>query len=172
LLEEPSALGVASHLADCHACRSELTDLARFMAGLRQPLADAAGDLFDSLRTIRGRLAFEPLAGSPGQMAPAVRGPEDGEAPRVYTAEDVLVTVDSWVERLGQPGRIVAGLVVGPVDLTNAEATIDTSGMSNTSPINELGNFLFTDVTPGVYHLVIRLPATGVQIEVDDLTVD
>jgi hypothetical protein len=81
------------------------------------------------------------------------------------------VGVDSWIERLGQPGRVVAGLVVGPVDFTRAEASMDADGMSSTSPINDLGNFLFSEVTPGVHHLTIRLPATGLQIEIDDLTV-
>jgi hypothetical protein len=164
--------GIASHVVHCSACRRELEDLARFMASLRRAVADAAEDVFASLRTIRARLSVDPLSGAYGQLAPTLRGPGEGErAPLVYSAEDLLVTVDSWLERLGQPGRIVAGLVVGPIDFSRAEASMDADEFSSPTPINDLGNFLFSDVSPGVHHVTIRLPTTGLQIEIDDLTV-
>jgi hypothetical protein len=172
LLEGAQATDVASHVAHCSACRSEVADLARFMASLRRPVVEAAQDVVGAFRTIRARLSVDPLTGADGHLAPALRGPGEGErAPLVYSAEDVLVTVDSWIERLGQPGRIVAGLVVGPADFTRAEASMDADEMLSLSPISDLGNFLFSDVTPGVHHLMIRLPAVGVQIEINDLSV-
>lgn len=170
LAGEQAAGEVTGHLALCPACRAELADLAAFMKQLRRPLAEAAEDAAGSLRTVVGRLSFGPIGGP--SLAPALRGPGDSEAaPVVYEAEDVLVTVDSWIERLGQAGRVVAGLVVGPVDFAGAEAVLDAAGSSSRTAINELGNFRLPEVTPGTHRLVIRLPSTGLQIEIDELVV-
>ncbi len=168
----PQASELAEHLAVCPACRAELADLAAFMKRLRQPVVEGAEDLFGSLRTVVARLSISPLAGPSGVFVPALRGPDsDSErAPVVYEAEDVLVTVDSWTERPGQSDRVVGGLVAGPVDFTNAEASMDDEGFTP-SPIDDLGNFLLSNVSPGVHTLLIRLPATGIQIQIDGLTV-
>lgn len=173
LTGEKRANELTEHLALCPACRAELSDLAAFMTRLRRPVAEAAEDAFGSLRTVIARLSLGPVGGPSGALVPVLRGPGDDSetAPVVYSAEDVLVTVDTWIERLGQSGRVVAGLVVGPVDFAGAEASMDTAELLSTSPINDLGNFLFSEVAPGVHHLMIRLPATGIQIEIDELTV-
>jgi hypothetical protein len=173
LLDQLRASELTEHLAYCPACRAELTDLAIFMKQIRRPAADAAEDTFGSLRTIVARLFLGPLTGPSGALVPAIRGPHDDSErqPMVYDAEDVLVTVDSWAERPGQSGRVVAGLVVGPVDFTRAEASMDADETSSTSSIDDLGNFLFSNVSPGAHNLTIRLPATGLQIEIDELTV-
>ena len=173
LLSEQPASEVTLHLAHCPACRGEIEDLAAFMARVRQPVVEVTQDLFGAMRTIQAQLSAGPLGGSYGAPAPALRGPADDarHGPLVYNAEDILVTVDSWVERLGQPGRAVAGLVIGPEDFAQAEATMGAKELPITSPIDDLGNFLFSDVSPGVHHLMIRLPATGLQIEIDELLV-
>jgi hypothetical protein len=99
-------------------------------------------------------------------------------APLVYEAEDILVTVDSWLERIGQPVRTVAGLIVGAADLSGAEADLDNldgermDEMFTRTPINELGNFVFSGVSPGEHRLVLRLPAAGLQIEINNLAVN
>ncbi|MGE5602292.1 MAG: anti-sigma factor family protein [Nitrososphaerales archaeon] len=173
LVDELRASELTDHLAYCPACRSELADLGSFMKEIRRPVADAAEDLFGSLRTVVARLSIGPLTGPSGALAPALRGPDDESEgqPTIYDAEDVLVTIDSWTERPGQSGRVVAGLVAGPVDFSSAEASLDRDEISTTSPIDHLGNFLFSDVSPGVHSLTIWLPATGIQIEIDGLTV-
>lgn len=173
LLNAPRAGEVAAHLGFCPACRAEVQDLATFIARLRRPLSEAAEDLFSSLRTIAARLATGPMPGPTLALTPALRGAGDevARAPLVYTAEDVLVTVDSWVERAGQPGRVVAGLVVGPVDFAGAEASMDEAAAVSRVPINHLGNILFSEVSPGRHDLLIRLPATGIQIAIDELLV-
>ncbi len=171
LLGEQRASELVTHLAYCPACRQELRDLAAFVARLRRPLADAAEDVFASLRTLPARLSVGPISGPSPAFAPALRGDDTEQPPLVYTAEDVMVTVDSWIERTGQPGRVVAGLIVGPVDFTGAQASMDEEVMGYTSPVNDLGNFLFSEVSPGPHHLMIRLPATGIQIQIDELLV-
>lgn len=173
LATEQQASEVIAHLTHCSACRAELADLAAFMQRLHLPVADAAEDAFGALRTITARLSLGLFPGPSGAPAPALRSAvaDTETAPLVYSAEDVFVTVDSWIERLGQPGRVVAGLVVGPVDLTGAEAHMAGAQGASTTPINNLGNFHFADVGPGAHHLVIRLPATGIQIEIGELLV-
>lgn len=171
LLGEQRAAKITQHLTYCLECRYEIADLAAFMARTRRPVAGRAQELFGSLRTIVAQLSAGPLAAATGVPAPVVRGVSDAAAPLVYTAEDVLVTVDSWIERAGQPGRLVAGLVVGPVDFSGARASIDAAATASSSPVDKLGNFLFSAVSPGVHHLMIEFPAAGIQIEIAELLV-
>ncbi len=173
LTRDPRADDISGHLGQCPACRSEIAELAEFLRLLRRPLADAAGSMFAALRTVVARLSPGPAGGSFGALAPAVRSAGDDleRTPLMYAADDVLVTVDTWVERVGQSGRVVAGLVVGPADFSGAEASIDADEPPRISPIDGLGNFLFSDVPPGAHQLMVRLPSTGIQIEIDELIV-
>ncbi len=173
LLNDQHAAEVAEHLRLCPACRKELGDLAAFMQHLRQPVADAVGVVLGSLRTLVAQQVGPGAGGGGPDFAPALRAlPHSSEAaPAMYSALDVLVTVDSWIERMGLPGRAVAGLVAGPVDFTGAAASMDEGELGAATQIDELGNFLFSAVAPGTHHLVIRLPAEGVQIQIDELIV-
>ncbi len=173
LLGEGRASDIEKHLAYCSACRSEREDLREFLARLRQPVADAAEQAARSLRTVVARLAPGALGGPAGAPVPALRGLDDaqGPAPVVYDADDILVTLDSWTERVGQSGRVVAGLVVGAVSFRGAEALMDPEGPPNKAPIDDLGNFVFANVSPGIHHLTLRIPDRGIQVEIDELAV-
>jgi hypothetical protein len=64
------------------------------------------------------------------------------------------------------------GLVAGPDDFTGAEIEITGgAGEPRTAPVDELGSFSLTGVAVGAHQLRVRLPTSGLQVQIDDFNV-
>jgi hypothetical protein len=175
---------VAAHLGTgCASCAADLADLLAFAEGEEQSAPTAA----------RGAGAGAPEAGlmrvfatrvgpALGGLSPGLRGaaPADGDLPGgVYQSGDVTVVLQE--ER--QPRResvTVQGVVMvapgGDASASGGEARLlaragagHAPEPARTEPIDETGDFVLEDVSPGVYRLELIL--AGTVVVVDDLRV-
>lgn len=175
MLTDAGTARVAEHLRYCPACRAEVSDLTAFLVHLRRSGRESVRDTLGELRTLVAQLATAAPGGPMAAPVPVTRETTDEthRPPAVYFAEDILVTVDSWVEQAGAPGCSVAGLVAGPVDLKDADVSISVGDeLPVMATVDRLGNFLFANVSPGTHDLLVRLPATGLQIAIEGLVVE
>lgn len=182
MLPPKRAAEISEHLQYCRACASEIGTLAAFLGQAEISRVETTlAQTMDALRTLKaqlGGLGSKPSAGfaAPApQSAPAlreVRGPYIDDTPPVtYNAENFLVTLEFFPET-GAPTRQVIGMVIGLDDFAGAEVEImDGDGAPHRSAIDELGSFSLTGVSVGSHQIRVKLPASGVQMEIDDFIV-
>ena len=157
LLGPDDALGVAQHVRDCDLCQREL-DLWR--SYVRQPLGAPRG-VVDHVRRVVARLV-------PPLTSPALGGLRGGPtAPsvQVYEVDDVTITIGH-----GQATNDVIGLVLAtdhaPEDLVGQPVRLLRSGeQTRVAELDDIGNFNFDGVSPGLAALEIDLPSATVVID-------
>jgi hypothetical protein len=156
VLEPELRIQIAAHLTECDVCRIELQALRTFIAApLRMP------DTFFG-RARRMIAALVPPA--PGLALSGLRG---GTAPsvRVYEVEDVSVTLGPGYQAHGLIGLL---MVIGtpPEQLMGRQSRLVAEGQQAVSAtLDDIGNFEFSDVAPGVYTLELDLPDAVVVVE-------
>jgi hypothetical protein len=152
---------VAAHANECDDCRTELQTLRRFLAEPVQmpvPLLERARRMVATL--------FTP---APGLALGGLRGSAESTT-RVYEVEDVTVTVGPGPG----PGTLIGLVMVvdSPPDEVAGRGVrlISRDGGALTSTLDDVGNFEFSEVTPGQYALEVELPNSIVVIK--ELRVD
>ncbi len=175
LLTEERASEVSAHLPYCPTCRAELAALDAFVADLARS-SDCGGviDGVGMLRTVHARLSSLTLDRGAGMLAPALRGdaPSAGDAPLVYDAEHVLVTLKNRSERLGRNTRQIVGSIAGASDFAGVTARIEIGkAITSIASVDDLGAFSLPGIPPGKHRLVIQLPSDGIELRIDDLIV-
>lgn len=163
-----------AHLTNCAECRSLFGDAQRIVAAMR------SDDLVPAppYAIARALLAFHPLA-RPAPIKEETPGPlrrwlegvlqfDSGATPafglrsggEASPARQVVYTLDAYdLDLRLEPGRaawVVAGQLLGG-DATGAAVLAGEAGRY-ASELNDLGEFTFGDVRPGVYQLLISLP--------------
>ena len=161
MLAEPARVQVASHAAECDECRTELQTLRAFLAA---PIA-APETVFERARRVVATL-FVP---APGQAYGALRGTTDS-ATRVFEAGDVTVTVGPGQARGSLFGLVVAGSDIADSLDARVVRLIPREGSSVVTTLDDLGNFEFVGLEPGLYALEIDLLDGFVVVE--ELRVD
>lgn len=170
---------VAEHLRYCRACAAEMATLPKFLGRVKESRVETAvTQVASALRTVQAHLKSL----NSGTTAPnlalvprAVRGERgpyiEDTRPVTYNAENVLVSLEFFKE-IGAPTRQVIGLVDAADDFVGAEAEVtDDNSAPQRAAIDELGSFSFSGVSVGPHRLRVKLPTSGVQVEIDDLTV-
>lgn len=155
---------ILAHVRICPNCTRELNALQQFLVDV-QPAA--GGSLVERARIwIAQRL---PRAGETavGQPAFAVRGDDAG--PLMYEAGEVQLTLEVRDDPDGPGLKSILGLLFGaePIELT-ALLWQDGRPAAETA-VNDLGNFVFHSLSPGVYDLI--LTGADLAIHVQDLTI-
>jgi hypothetical protein len=158
LLRASQMLLIGQHLRECPYCTKEIADLNNYLSELSQP------SLLESVKVFIAEL----MSGTPTTPAfGAVRG--DAKQPERYQADDIpiIIAVD---EDKDHPGfRTVLGLIPGislrgfTIEMYQAENLIAST------LVDEIGNFLFTQLVPGLYDLV--LPGLDAQIRIPSVIV-
>jgi hypothetical protein len=172
MLAQPEMHRLEAHVAGCPFCRTEVTELAEWLAEpdaatqqvpqtqsqATQPKpqpSTQSGEKLDWLRKVIAHLVKvgDTLTNpQPGYALAGVRGDMDG-LPLTYQAEEILVTVTVQPIAPHKPERMVIGLV------QREDATMDAAMGARvrlyagatalaTETIDELGNFMFEEVTP------------------------
>lgn len=179
MLPPDRAAGVAEHLEYCRACAREVTELSAFLARVGDSrLAEDVAQAGGALRRITARLtgAGGDSGDGPFRFQPmALRdlgGAYIGDSPPLtFDAEEFLVTLEVFPEP-GAVTRQVIGLVAGPDDFAGAQ--VELTGREwdpRVAHIDELGSFILTGIAPGLHHLLVTLPTSGAQVQIDELTV-
>ncbi|MEJ2560088.1 MAG: hypothetical protein P8186_28500, partial [Anaerolineae bacterium] len=175
LLPDDQATAVARHLAECPHCAREVVQLKDYLAELAPDLEfSPAEQLKGRVRLLVARLVTGGLEGAlPGQpsLAPAyaaLRG-EEGE-PLIYEADGIQVVVEVHQDPHQLDDWTILGLVIG-VDNPNAlEVHLWRADQRvATVPVEDTGNFSFSNLTAGRYELILGGPE--VEIHIQDLEV-
>lgn len=162
LLAGAARTRIAAHVVECPRCTAELRMLRDFMA------AEEDVPPVGAMERIRRMVAT--LLPPPPRLSPhaSLRGVDDATA-RTYQAGDVTVTLD-----MGAPMRRGRTSLVGliwrdggdPETIAGSAVvlTLDT-GESQTTEIDDVGNFTFDEISPGTYRLEVTLGDDTITIE-------
>lgn len=163
LLSSEERQTVAAHVLECPLCSDELRLLRQLLAEDVASAAPAPRELVSELRRV-----VATLVRPPAQPAYALRGLGNEEL-QTYQAGDVTIAIGSGpAARRGRAS--LTGLVwregAGAEELTNREARLSAEdGTAYSSPVDDLGNFVFEDIRPGPYRLEVWLADRIVVVE-------
>ncbi len=153
---------IAAHVVECPLCAAELRTLRDFLAV--EDDAPPVGAV-ERMRRLVATLLPPPPRTSPYAN---LRGADDAMA-RTYQAGDVTITLD-----LGAPVRRGRTSLVGliwrngddPETIADsAVVLIDENSGTQTTAIDDVGNFAFDDIIPGAYQLEVTLGDDHITIE-------
>jgi hypothetical protein len=161
LLEPAERVRIAAHARDCDECTDELRTLRAFLA---MPTVIADSPMAQVRRFIA--TLFTPAS---GLAYAGLRGAAD-DTTRIFEAHDVTVSVGR-----AQTSGSLLGLVVPTQMLPDAlegreVRLLPREGGPLQTRLDDLGNFQFADVAPGLYALEVDLP-DGILV-IEELRVD
>jgi len=149
LLEDADV--IAAHVRSCPHCAEEVQQLAALLAiGIREP----------PVRKLTATLLPGPLPGAP---AFALRG-EASLQTATYTAEGYVVVVGIEPDLQHPEVRTVLGMVTGHPEPGGAQVFLRSEGTERTVAVDDVGQFVFADVTPGRYDLLVWLPDAQIHV--------
>jgi len=153
LLSPVESKKLEDHIKICSFCATEIADLKAWIPEF-QPVAkpNPKGPVEQLRRLIAHLVSFSDMTGTPNYVMAGVRGDDEG-LPQTYQAEEVSITVTIQPIQPYSKQRMVLGLVQRdnyPMDATaGAEVRIrEGPNVLATETIDELGNFVFAEVTP------------------------
>jgi hypothetical protein len=170
LLSRDRATTVARHLADCPHCAREVVLLKDYLAKLTSELEF---DLWQQIKVLVAQLVRvgQDIArsGSP-TLVPAYRGGRGEEkGPRLYQAEDIQVSIEIQDDVERQDRKVLLGLVT-EMDTHELKAHLwQAEQLVTTASVDDLGNFVIADLTPGNYELI--LSNSGVELHIQSLEI-
>jgi hypothetical protein len=146
---------VSQHLRECPVCRREVVQLGEF---LEEPTSRP--DIIQSARVFIAKLISgggtdQEQAGS--SISPAfagLRGEED--EPFIYQVGNVQIVIDIQddVEQIGH--KTILGLVTGSESKEFIVQVSQEDQIIATSSVDEIGNFVITQLMPGDYEIVLE----------------
>jgi hypothetical protein len=157
LLPPGQAAVIRRHLVLCPYCKAELAQLENYMV--------PETSVLERVRKVVASLLSSDQAGrlAPGLVLQGVRG---GEAPQIYSAENVQIALSVQADTRRPERKTVAGLVIGEETagwqvrlLKDGEQLADTL-------VDEIGNFVFADLSAGEYEIRLMTPEEEIQIPV------
>lgn len=149
---------IAEHLVDCLHCRAERQRFRSFLAEPDEiPLP---GGILNALR----RLVARPIV-QPSTLALGLRGTA-GEESTTYEADGLHVTLS--VQRAARAGKaVLVGLVEVAASGSCGGRAILFSGDREleAQAVDDLGNFVFSDVPSGSYRVEVTVPDAVVVLD-------
>jgi hypothetical protein len=157
LLAPEQRTSVAAHALECDECRAELQTLRAFLA---TPTV-MAESMFERARRVVATL-FTPAA---DLAYGGLRGSSTDQTARVYVVDDISVTLGP-----GQgPGTLIGLVLVGSLesqDLVGRQVRlVHPDRPALVTHLDDIGNFEFADIEPGVFELEIELPDRQIVVE-------
>jgi hypothetical protein len=158
MLPASQMLLASAHVSVCPHCRQEITQLESYLSE------------FDQSNVLDGVKRFVALLvgrRDPSHTFGGLRG--EDEAPVRYQADDISIILGIQ-EDMEYPGlKMLLGLIPG-LDLRGFMVEIHQGeNVVTTTVVDDIGNFLFTRLTPGLYDLVI--PSHGVEVRIPSVIV-
>ncbi|MFQ5343803.1 MAG: hypothetical protein ACE5F6_19845 [Anaerolineae bacterium] len=175
LLPQEQAAAVTRHLAICPRCAQEVAQLEVYLRELAPALEFSRLERIEErVRVLVARLlqAGEGREGGQPLLAPApagIRGEEAG--PYIYQADGVQVVLDVQADAEQPDRQVILGLVTGLDDPQELAVSVWQAGEHReTTPVDELGNFVVAGLTPATYELIVSGPE--VEIHIQDVEVE
>jgi hypothetical protein len=164
MLGASQMLIVGQHLRECPHCAREVSQLDEFLDELSLPLTGMERMKVLIAQLVSGKglgqqpLGFPNAAGSAG-----LRG--SGEEPFVYQADDIQIIIETQ-DDAEQPGfKTALGLVTGLKSNGFMIEAYQEGKLVTTTFIDEIGNFLLTHLSPGLYDFILLGPDTEIRIQ-------
>lgn len=161
---------VAQHLAECPHCTREVALLKDYLDGLIAELELKPLRQFKVLVAQLVRVGQGIARSGTPALVPAYRG-EHGEekGPRLYQADDIQVSIEIQDDAERQDRKVLLGLVT-EMDTHELKAHLwQADQLVTTAFVDDLGNFVIADLTPGNYELI--LSNSGVEIHIQSLEI-
>ena len=167
LLPADEQAAIKDHLESCPDCATEVKDLDRFLQDV--PIALAAPPIQRQLKRLIAQLAPPPPEAATQQPAMALRGAA-AAPPDVYKAENIKMVVGLEADGLRAGRKMLLGFTTRagkPIEsLTGASVQLSHRGqIVAMEQVDTLGNFVFFDLSPGEYELVLSTDQEQVVIE-------
>ena len=166
LLPGDQSAAVTRHLSECPHCSGEVAQLKGYMGELAPELE------FSPMERIKVLVAHlvgkREESGSPQTPALAlaltsVRGAE--ETPRLYQAGDAQIAIEIQDDAEQPDRKMLLGLVTG-IDLRESRVQLWLGEQPLASaPVDELGNFVISNLAAASYELIFSGPEVEVHIQ-------
>lgn len=159
MLANSQVRSVERHLEDCPHCARELAELAEFLHEEAEPVVSP----LEGLRVLVARLVSG-FSGGPGLPAPAFALRGEGETTRVYDAGEAQLVLDVQEDNNYPGNKVLVGLITG-MDAAGFQVEV-RRGKEQVAlaTIDELGNFLIENLTPGGYSLTVQAQEVAIYI--------
>ncbi len=165
---------IEQHLTTCLHCAREIQTLQTFLADLDPASAPVSqstpsGESFGSQvkRFIAQLVKPSANTSASGGMNPALAGLRgDPAKQQAYEVDGIHISIEVQTEPERPGYKTLLGLVLGLEVAETFEAQLGQVGQTViTTPVDELGNFVFEHLKPGNYKLLLRSAASEIQIE-------
>jgi anti-sigma factor RsiW len=163
LLPQDTTRQIRQHLAHCPHCSRELAGLAGYLEELKPDIEISP---LDRLRVLVARLAEAGAPQGRPAMAPALAGLRGEQAgPQLYEAGEMQISLDIQADPARPAARMVVGLVFGIETVGFRGSLVAEKGATSQVQVDHLGNFMFSGLDPGEYHLILTGPDAEVHID-------
>lgn len=170
LLADTDTREIARHLKDCPHCSREVSQLKTYMGDLSSDLEFSFAERIKVLVANLVRAGGRPDPFGAPALAPAfagLRGEETG--PRLYQAGEAQVAIEVQDDATRGDRKTLLALVTG-MDTTELVAHLWLADRRvGAVPVDELGNLVIPNLTPGSYELILSGPK--VEVHIRDLDV-
>lgn len=156
LLDAKQAQVIQQHLATCPHCTRELHELQGYLEQLPPVFATDHWKQFKTQTRLLVAHLVDTFAslGGPTSVPVGIRGEQD--APLIYEADDIQIIVETQVDATQANRRVMLGLLLGFEPVHGVLARLwQTEELLATTPVDELGNFVFSNLLPGSYGLIV-----------------
>ncbi len=161
------------HLTTCLHCAREIQTLQTFLADLDSASAPVAqpmpsGASFGSqLKRFIAQWVKPSSTSDASGMNPALAGLRGERAEQqAYEVDGIHIVIEVQTDPERPGYKTLLGLVLGLDVAESFEAMVGQAGQTViTTPVDELGNFVFEHLKPGNYKLLLRSAASEIQIE-------
>jgi anti-sigma factor RsiW len=161
LLARSQAAAIAAHLAECPHCRAEVAQLRGYLASLARA---EAPNIVERAKVLVASLVSGTSTPGPA-LTPALAGLRGGDAPLVYEAGDVQITLTVEASEQAPERRTLFGLLIG-AELAGARVQLhQATRLASETTIDAAGNFVLTDVDMSSFELVISDPDLEIRIQ-------
>lgn len=156
-----------THLTTCVMCATELADLDHFLQEVKSTTATSLP--LAPLKRLVARVVSPPSAPSAQPLAFALRG-ASAVPPTLYQAEDIKLVAGLESDGVHAGRKLLLGFTMRQgeplMSLTGAKVQLRRSGMTvAVEQVDDLGNFVFSDLTSGQYELVLLTEKEQVIVE-------
>ena len=159
MLARQRARSIAGHLEICPHCARELAGLVDFLG--REP--EVVYSPLEGARVLVARLVSG-LSGGPGMPAPAFALRGEPETTRVFDAGEAQLVLDVQDDNNHAGRKVLVGLITG-MEAEGFLVEIRREGEQvAAATIDELGNFLIENLSPGGYSLTVQSQEVAIHI--------
>jgi hypothetical protein len=155
LIAADRRLIVQQHLQECPHCTGELHVLG---VNLSEQPSSTPDSPLKRIKILIARLSDgleESKRGiSPMPIFAGLRGESGG--PERYIAEDIEITIEVQLDPESPANRALLGLILGESKSPNTATLSIGAEIVASEPVDSFGNFMFTNLHPGTYDLLIQ----------------